>query len=252
MKNINLSGSAIVLMATALVLSACRGVPTAGEKAQRKELETVTSTFRPEGMKPNLPVLTTNSELKAFVEYALLNNPSVEVAYFDWVASVERITSARSLPDPQLTFQMDIENIVSSVMPGLMVNLPGPGKLRAGAEVATAESEGRYQAFQSAVLESAFAVKRGYYQLYFLREKIRVSQENLKLLTTLEELARAQNEVGKVTLQDVLRAQIEQDRLRTEISNLEDSQNTVAARFNAALGRKPDADLILPGKIEAI
>jgi outer membrane protein TolC len=53
-------------------------------------------------------------------------------------------------------------------------------------------------------------------------------------------LARAQNDVGKVTLQDVLRAQIEQDRLRTEIANLEDSRTSLLAQFKAALGMKAE------------
>src|SRR5213079_1713486 len=95
-------------------------------------------------------------------------------------------------------------------------------------------------AFQSTVLESAFEVKRAYYQLYFQAEKIRVNQETLRLLSDLEKLARAQNEVGKVTLQDVLRAQIEQDRLATEISNLEDSRNPLYAQFKGALGLTTD------------
>jgi outer membrane protein TolC len=46
--------------------------------------------------------------------------------------------------------------------------------------------------------------------------------------------------VGKVTLQDVLRAQIEQDRLRTEIANLEDSRSSLLAQFKAALGLKAE------------
>ena len=78
--------------------------------------------------------------------------------------------------------------------------------------------------FRTASLQSAYAVERAYYQLYFLEEKIRVNRENLSLLTDLAKLARAQNEVGKATLQDVLRAQIEQDRVETEIANLEDSR----------------------------
>jgi cobalt-zinc-cadmium efflux system outer membrane protein len=39
-------------------------------------------------------------------------------------------------------------------------------------------------------------------------------------------------------LQDVLRAQIEQDRLKTEIANLEDSRSSLLAQFKAALGLK--------------
>jgi outer membrane protein TolC len=183
-----------------------------------------------------LPVLTTNSSLNDLLTFAMLNQPKVEAAYYDWVASVERITTARSLPDPQITFQMDIQNIVTSVMPGFMVNFPGAGKLRAAAAVASAESDAKYFTFQTTVLETAYDVKRAYYQLHFLDEKIRVNRETLSLLGDLERLARAQNEVGKVTLQDVLRAQIEQDRLNTEIANLEDSRNSLLQQFKAALG----------------
>jgi outer membrane protein, heavy metal efflux system len=137
-------------------------------------------------------------------------------------------------------------------MPGLMGIIPWPDKLRVGANLASAGSQSKYYAFQSAVLESAFEVKRAYYQLYFLEEKIRVEQETLRLLADLEKLARSQNEVGKVTLQDVLRAQIEQDRLKTEIANLEDSRNSLLAQFKAALGiGAGDPTPPLPGRFES-
>lgn len=228
------------VIAVATLLAGCKGVPTKGEKEARGQIKQETAMYRPGGQKPALPVLTAKSGLSNYLTYAMLNQPVVEAAYFDWAASVERITTARSFPDPQFTFQMDIQNIVTSVMPGLMGSIPWPSRLRAGAEVATAESRGKYFTFQSAVLESAFAVKRAYYQLYFLSQKIRVNQETLALLADLEKLARAQNEVGKVTLQDVLRAQIEQDRLRTEVANLEDSRNSLLAQFKAALGLKAE------------
>ena len=218
------------------LLSGCQGHPTRDESKARREAQEVSRTYRPQGHKPPLPVLTTNSSLGDLLTYGLLNQPAVEAAYYDWLAAVERITTARSLPDPQVTFQMDIQNAVTSIMPGLMVFFPAPGKLRAGAEVATAESQARYAAFQTAVLRSASEVKRAYFQLHFLAEKLRVDRENARLATDLEKLARAQNAVGKVTLQDVLRAQIERDRLANEIANLEDSRTALVARFQAALG----------------
>lgn len=219
-----------------LLLSGCRGIPTQKERDAREQLGSVAAHYRPGGVKPPLPYLSSRSSLSNFLMYALLNQPKIEGAYYDWEASIERITTARSLPDPQLTFQLDLQDIVTSIMPGIVMAFPGPGKLRAAAEVASAESEGKYFAFQAAILESAYEVKRAYYQLYFLEEKIRVNQRNLALVSDLEKLARTQNEVGKVTLQDVLRAQIEQDRLNTEIANLEDSRNTLLAQFKAALG----------------
>ena len=226
------------LLSFVMLVAGCKGIPTKGEKEARKQAETVARDYRPKGEKPALPVLNAESSLSNFLAYAMLNRPDVEAAYYDWAASIERITQARSFPDPQFTFQMDIQNVVTSIMPGLMGTIPWPDKLRAGAAVASAESEAKFFAFRSAVLATAFAVKRTYYQLYFLNEKIRVNRETLKLLSNLEKLARSQNEVGKVTLQDVLRAQIEQDRLQTEIANLEDSRTSLVAQFQAALGMK--------------
>jgi outer membrane protein, heavy metal efflux system len=170
----------------------------------------------------------------------MFTQPQVEAAYYDWAASVRSITVERSLPDPRLTFSADIQDVVMAVMPGVMMDFPGPGKLRAAANVAVAESDVKYFAFESAVLRTAFNLKKPYYQLHFLDAKVAVNQETHRLLRDLEQLARARNEVGAVTLQDVLRAQIEQERLATEIANLQDSRNPLLAQFKGALGLKPD------------
>lgn len=243
--------SASALLGVAL-LAGCKGIPTKSEKAARQQAQEVAKDYRPRGEKPALPELGADSSLSNYLAFAMLNQPRVETAYYDWLASVERITQARSLPDPQLTFEMDIQNIVMTIMPGIMGSIPWPDKLRVAAQVASAESQSRYFTFQSAVLSSAFDVKRAYYQLYFLSEKIRVDRETLQLLSDLEKSARAQNEAGKVTLQDVLRAQIEQDSLTTEIANLEDSRSALMAQFKAALGLGgKDPDPPMPGRFES-
>ena len=211
----------------------------------------VTERYRPDGHKPALPVLTTNAPLADFLTFALLNHPDVEAAYFDWAASVARITSAGAPPDPTLTFQMDIQSVVTSLMPGLMFAFPGPGKLRAQANMAAAESAGKYYVFETRALTAVFGVKKAYYQLYFLTEKIAVNRATLGVLADVEAVARERNVVGQATLQDVLRAQMEQARLQTEISNLEDSRHPLAAQFKAALGLPADApEPALPARFE--
>src|SRR5262249_12593330 len=140
-------------LAAALVLIAgCKGIASKTEKEARQRLQKEGDTYRPNGQKPQLPALSTNSGLADFLAYALLNQPKVEATYFDWLASVERITVQRSLPDPQLTFQMDIQDVVTSVMPGLMMSFPGMGKLRAAGEQAAAASQGGYFNFKAASL----------------------------------------------------------------------------------------------------
>lgn len=246
-----LAGSAGIALA-ALILAGCRGIPTQGERAARTDLQTAGKIFRPTAAERNLPALTNDSALGDYLRFAMLNQPSVAAAYFDWAGSVERITVERSLPDPQLTFEADIADVLMTVMPGLMQMFPGPGKLKAAANVAAAESGAKYFAFETSVLQTAFGVKRAYYQLWFLDENIRINREMLRLLAELEEAARAQNAAGKVTLQDVYRAQIEQDQLTTEIENLEDSRRPLIAQLKGALGlRRDQADPPQPARFES-
>lgn len=228
------------ILISLLLLAGCKGAPTVGEKEARRQVRAVSGIYRPEGRKPELPELTSQSSLSNFLTYALLNQPRVEAAYFDWLASVERITVERSLPDPRLTLELDIQEVVTTVMPGLMTELPWVKKLRSRADMASAESQAKYFGLEAAVLQTAFEVKRPYYQLYFLKERLRVNRETLTLLGQLEQVARSQVETGKGTLQDVLRAQIEQERLRTEIVNLDDSRNPMLAQLKAALGLGAD------------
>ena len=92
-------------IAVVVLLSGCVGVRTEGEKRTRTEQESVGQIYRPGGERPALPKLGTNAPLHDFLLYAMLNQPQVEAAYFDWAAFVQRITVERSLPDPRLTFQ---------------------------------------------------------------------------------------------------------------------------------------------------
>jgi outer membrane protein TolC len=230
------------VVATALVgifsfaLPGCEGIPTLGEFRAQQDLQAIDATYRPLYRRPLLSRLRTSDRLSTFVQFAILNQPRVEAAYFDWAAAVQRITVERSAPDPRLTFESDIAQMVRSLMLGLMMDFPGPGKLAAAANVATVESEVKYFAFEWSVQQTAFAVKKAYYQLHSVNAKVAVNQQTLKLLAELEQIARAQNEAGKVTLQDVLRAQIEHERLATTIKNLRDSRNLLLAEFKAALG----------------
>lgn len=223
-----------------VVLAGCRGVSTASERHSTQQLQNLRSAYRPGDHLATLPTLDASASLSAFLTYAMLNQPRVEAAYYEYAAAVDRITLERSLPDPRLSLELDIQEVVTTVMPGLMSDLPWMRKLRLRADVASAESEAKYFAFEMAVLQAALDVKRPYYELYFLTDRLRVNGETLALLEQLEQIARTQVEAGKASLQDVLRAQIDQERLKTEIANLHDSRNPLLAKFKAALGLSSD------------
>ncbi len=222
-----------------LVLAGCRGVQTSGEKQVRQDFGVVASRYRPDN-RPSLPELTPDSSLSNYLAYALLNSPTVEAAFYDWSASVENITVTRSLPDPQLTLQAYITDTLTSLMPGLFQNIPGPGKLKARAGVAAADSQGKYFVFENAVLQAAFNLKRAYYRLGLLDEQVRIKREALALLNNQERAVHAQNATGSAALPDLLRVQSQLDRASTELANLEDSRQSVMENFKAALGLTPE------------
>ena len=209
----------------------CRGTAPREETAARKEMAAVAQEIT-----APLPPLTTNSTLADSVRFAVRNHPGVWAAYADWRAAVENITVARSLPDPKLTFEFYAADALTSLMPGLSEEWPGPGKRAARAAEASAESRVKYWRFEAAALNTAFEVEETFYPLSYLDARLAVNRRNLDLLTRLESLARTQNTVGQATLQDVLRAQIEEEKLRKETASLVDSRGMLLARFKSALG----------------
>jgi outer membrane protein TolC len=224
-------------LSAVLFLAGCVGTPRSNEVWARQDVGKVSAAYRPGGGRPVLPELTTNASLADFARYAMLNQPTVEASYYDWAASVEKITTERSLPDPQLTFQtFNTSTLLSSLMFGLVTEFPGPGKLDARAAVASAESDAKYFAFESSVLEAVFGLKKAYYNLYFLDAQLRIKREMAGLLSDLEQIARSQNEVGAGVMPDVLRAQMELEQTLSDVTNLEDSRALLNAQFKAALG----------------
>lgn len=233
-------------------IGGCTGAPTASERQARSDVDTVRSMYRPGEAKPTLPNLSKDSPLADYLRFAMLNNPRVEAEYYSWAASVERITGARSLPDPRITFEADITSVIETVMPGLMIDLPGPGKLRAAGDVAAGESRASYFKFEIEVLRTAMALKSAYFRLHFLEDTLRVQRDTLTLLGDLETQAQQQVAAGRSGIQDVLRAQIDREQLTTQIANLEDSRGVLLAEFRSALGLRPDDQTVpVPSTFEA-
>ncbi|MCC6546830.1 TolC family protein [Candidatus Sumerlaeota bacterium] len=237
----------MILSGVLLILSGCRGVPTKGEKLARQQKEEVASAFRPGGQLPTLPTLSPTSSLDDFLRYSVLRHPRVEASYYEWAASIERISVARSLPDPVFTVGLDVQkgleedvaSMVMALMGGVMTELPGPGKLRARADLQTEESKSRFAQFQQASIETALGARIAYYDLFLVQKRIAVTKRNLSLVRDIEESARRRSEAGLSDLQDVLQAESDVARLENDLANLKDQQVALTAAWKSALGIAP-------------
>jgi len=106
-----------------------------------------------------------------------MNDPKVESAFYDWKGAVEGITTARSLPDPMLNFDVEITNdmwaLTNSLITDPMTNWPGPGKLSLRSEAALPRCPDETSMFEAEMLTTALSVKRAYTSCGSCRRQIR-------------------------------------------------------------------------------
>lgn len=186
-----------ILAAAASALAGCAGTPIAAEKTARDQVTRVGNELRPRGAKPALPELRADSPFGEFVRFAVLNHPAVEAAYHDWRASVLEITRARSLPDPQFTFEADISDMLMTFMPGLMFDLMTPGKRAAMGGEAAARSGVAYRAYVTAVLRAAAEIRKAWLELNYVEETRRIYLASIENLEQSLALAGAEFSTGR-------------------------------------------------------
>jgi len=237
--------SSLVLVA----LGGCAGTPIAAERAARDRVAQVGEQLRPGHARPALPQLQPAAPLDTYMRYAVLNHPAVEGAYYEWRAAVEDITPARSLPDPQFTFEADISDMLMTFMPGLMVDYMTPGKRAAMGREAAAGSEVAYRYYVTTVLRTAAALRKAWIELAFIDEAVGLREAALRSIEQSLALSGADYSTGfgMATLEDQVRSLNSAEQVRSELGALQDRRAAARTRFKSALGLAPtDVDPAWP------
>lgn len=225
------------LLAGLLVLvSGCTVVPSDAEKKAQSE----TTRIGQELHAADMPLPTAQSSLGEYMRYAVLRHPQVRAAYSDWRASVLAIAPTRALPDPQLTFEADVSDMLMTLMPGLMFDIMTPGKRRAMANEMTAASEVTYRNYVATVLRTAADVRKAWVELAFVDEALRLRQAALRSLGQSQELAQIDYTTGRGmgSLAETVRITNELAKLRSDVAVLEDRQRAARMWFKSAMGMK--------------
>jgi outer membrane protein TolC len=193
----------------------------------------------------NLPELGEESTLEDYLVYAALHNPGLEASFNRWKSAAERIPQAGALPDPRLHFSysdMRREGGVSQMFPWF-------GKRSLDRNGAAETAKAQYEEFQAEKLKIFYEIKESYFEYYYLGREIAVTEENLKLLQYMEQVARTKYESGQENQQAVIKIQVETGNLEDRLLTLRDSARPLVAKTNAALGRPSDAPILWPKEI---
>jgi cobalt-zinc-cadmium efflux system outer membrane protein len=207
---------------------------------------------------------TLGGNLPGLLDYAREHNPEFAALRYEADAAQQRVQPASALPDPVLrTELLDITNrgttspqLVPSQAGGarytLMQSVPWFGKRslqREVAEAQAAQSDGQVAASWT---ELASKIKTAYAMVYYLSGSERLTRETLDLINSLEQVARTRYANGLGAQQEVIRAQVEQTGMRSELIDLENEQHHSHVRLNSILSRPSMAALADPASLRRL
>lgn len=192
--------------------------------------------------------------LDKYISYALLNNPGLKASYEKWQAALKRVGPAKTLPDPELTFSgylveakpgMDNENY--SI--GVSQRFPWFGKLKLMGDVALTEANSEWANYEANRLGLIAEIKKLYYELSYIASAIKITKDNITLLSNFENVARTKYKTGEGLQNAILKIQVELGRLEDDLASFKDSVRPLTVKLNRAMDLPPESPLPLPDRI---
>lgn len=204
------------------------------------------------------------TDVESLLAIAREANPEYAAMRREAAAASERIYPAGALPDPKFRMELrDITNMgetnptlspsrVGSTSYLLMQDVPWFGKRGLRREVAEFEARGADGRAQWTWAELSARIKSAYAQLYYVHRNERLTREILDLVVRLEQVAQVRYASGLAAQQDVIRAQVEQTAMHTELVALENERRQWEARLNGLLARPKTAALAEPQRLRPL
>ena len=199
------------------------------------------------------------ANVDSLLEYARTHNPEYAAMRFEADAAAERVLPAGALPDPLLRVEMmDVTNNGQDTSPTLLPGrvgstkytviqpLPFWGKRDLKRDAAAKEAESARSAAAATWLDLATRVKGAYAEYYRATISVKLTREIRDLVARLAQVAQVRYASGLVPQQDVLRAQIEQTAIASELIAMETDQHHMHSRINGLLRRPDGARLAEP------
>jgi outer membrane protein TolC len=186
--------------------------------------------------------------LKDYLGYAESHNAGLKSSYQQWMATTEGAVQAKSLPDPQVTYEYWTKqsDLQMKQTVGVMQTFPWFGKIDARTQAATKEISAAQQKYQTARLALFKEIKEGFYEFAYLAGAIDIAKENLELMRHFGEVAQTKHMTAEASHPDVIRAQVEIAKLEDVLRGLNQLREPTVSRLRTALTLPADANLPWP------
>jgi outer membrane protein TolC len=162
------------------------------------------------------------------------------------------VPQAAALSDPEVTFKlMEIPGIQFNkamyANVGIEQMVAYPSKLSTRKEIAIVQSEHAHHEHAEKILDVLTQLKSTYAMLWFARQVLQINRENQQLLLQVQQIVRANYAAGRASQPEVLRTNIELERLKSEEASLHQEITSAESMLRATLNRSNDAAV---GRVE--
>jgi outer membrane protein TolC len=191
------------------------------------------------------------------VKQALDRNPDIQRLQHRLRAVEAKAKQAPYLDDPQIAFQLGgvpLSNPTSLNQAdansiGIRQMFPFFGKLGLKEKIAQREANIAEQELHAKQREIISMVKMAYADLFMADRSIEILREQLEILRIVIGATEARYRVGRVTQQDVFKAQLEQSEILNQLIVAEEEINVATVKLNAAMYRPPRTPIQIPGDL---
>ena len=240
-------------VAVALLVAIFMGSLTTSLHAQGFESST-NSVNTPPADRKALPGYSPQGEivypqLEEYIRIAMEENPELRSLHHLYEAEKERAREVGVLPDPELGINYDFNPMMSESQLGrfsvsAMQMFPWFGTLGARKEAQKYSAEARRTMIDSRQLEVLRDIQITWFDIAEVEQQMRIANETLKLVGDLEQLVEIRYETARTGQADILRIQMEKQRIQNRIENLEDKIRPLKAKFNEYLNREPNKEVV--------
>ena len=190
-------------------------------------------------------------ELQSYITTAQQNNPDIQAFELRYNIAEEKVNEADWIPNTEISagyFVSTPETRTGAQRAriGVKQMLPWFGTITARENYASSMADAEYVEITIAKRKLAFSISQSYYNLYSIRAKQQVLQENSQLLDTYEKLALTSVEVGKASAVDVLKLQIRQNELQQQKEILEEAYKAEQIALNNLMNMKQNILIEVP------
>ena len=193
-------------------------------------------------------------QLEALIEEGFTNNPEIQIFELKHQIAKEKVNEVNTLPNTQIgvgyfVSEPETRTGAQRFKVSAKQMLPSFGSITARENYKNSLADAVYEDIAIAKRKLVASISQSYYNLFALKEKQMVLDENIALLETYETLALTSVEVGKASAVDVLRLQMRQNELEQLKQVLEQDYLAEKTLLNKLLNREKNRTISIDNEL---